>query len=338
MGMVKIKDMRDNLPKEGELKEVKMRVLVDSVSRTQKEGGNRWVDLYVSDSTGKCNFKIWGEQLTENLEALVPTMEDKVIECIGLVELYRGSISLRVSGIKMAEEGSYEKADFYPAITTEGKENLINRYKSLLVRLKQLESPYYALVKQMFTLCRINAMAELPGGTANHAYRGGLLVHLVETAELAMSAAQGYMRNYSILPFGESVDEGLVIAGALLHDIGKLACLESRGTTSKATMRGLYVGPVVQSVLYINDVNNGLEEGQVASLSELLHCVSASDTSDENTEVRTLEAMIVRQANGMSETLHAFNRTWFEHDKKGRSSNTAYCKEFGGTVIRREGR
>lgn len=334
MAEITIKSMEKYLQKE-----VKMRVLVESISRTQKEGGNRWVDLFVSDSTGKCTFKIWGEQFNDEIEASLLTFEGNVIECVGKVEMWQGTLSLRIceKTLKLADEGSYEPADFYSSIATEGKEQLMERYKNLLVRLEELKSIYYGLVLYSFTKPRIEAMAAMPGGVNSHAFRGGLFLHLIETAEMAWAAAKCYNENLKLIPYGDEVDEGLVIAAALLHDCGKTFTLESVGTNIRTSLRGLWVGNTTQSIITLNCTNHALkEEMHVPDLSELIHCVEACDSMVEDVPCRCMEAMIVRNANQLSEQLHSYNKAWFENERKGKESRIMYSKESGCTIIRKK--
>lgn len=333
MANICIKSMEENLQKE-----VKMRVLVESVSFTQKEGGNRWVDLFVSDATGKCTFKIWGEQFNDELEEKLQAFENNVIECVGLVEMWQGTLSLRISApsLKLAEEGTYDPADFFPSIAKDGRVKLLERYKVLLNRLKELGSIYYGLVQYSFTVPRIDAMAVMPGGVSSHSFRGGLFLHLIEVAEMAWEMAKRYNENLALVPYGEPLDEGLVIAAALLHDVGKVSTLESIGTNTRSSVKGLWVGNMMQSVLSVNCTNcNNKKELQVQDLSELIHCMEACDSMAEDIPCRCMEAMICRNANTTSEQLHAYNKAWYENARNGKDGTIMYSRENGCTIIRR---
>ena len=60
---------------------------------------------------------------------------------------------------------------------------------------------------------------ETPGAQYNHHnYKGGLLEHTIQTVELAL-AVNNVIENLII-------DQDLLIAGAILHDIGKINCYE----------------------------------------------------------------------------------------------------------------
>lgn len=328
--MVDIKSMEERIGKE-----VKMRVLINSITRTEKEG-NRWVDLYASDRTGKAVLKIWGQNLTEELEELLGRIQNMVVELCGLVELYDGSISLRVSGktIKIAEEGSYDAADFYPAITKDGFQALSDRYTSLIRRLRELNSVYTVLVDTVYKkFC--SKMAALPGGVKEYSFRGGLLLHSIETAEIASATAASYVAGKAISPYAEEIDEGLVIATSLLHDIGKMISLETVGTTARSSVRGLFVGSSMQSVLSISCMNNALEgQDKVADLTELFHCIDSCDSASDS-PVRCMEAAICKSANAISEIMGTFSHVWHEQELSGKGKSIMYSKEIGGNIVRR---
>jgi len=312
-----------------------MRVLINSITRTEKDG-NRWVDLYASDSTGKAVLKIWGQNITAELDELLTGLESMVVELCGLVEMYNGSISLRVYGpsLKIAEEGSYELSEFYPAISKDGFQALSDRCAGLIAILQELGSVYAVLVDTVYKKFS-SKMATLPGGVREYSFRGGLLLHSIETAEIAAATGASYLAGKCISPYAEEIDEGLVIAASLLHDIGKMLSLETSGTTARASVRGLYVGSSMQSVLSLSCINNSLnEQDRVADLTELFHCMECCNSAME-TPVRCVEAAICRSANAISETMGMFSHVWHEQELGGKNKRIMYSKEIGGSIVRR---
>lgn len=76
----------------------------------------------------------------------------------------------------------------------------------------------------------------------HHAYLGGLLHHTVDVAELALSMAQ---------TIGH-VDTDLVLAGALLHDIGKVKEISSN-IGFPYTTEGKLLGHISLSVMIVRE-------------------------------------------------------------------------------------
>lgn len=68
-----------------------------------------------------------------------------------------------------------------------------------------------------------------PGGRSNHhAFRGGLAYHCTYAAKLANKIVDHY------IDLGFEIDKDIVIAGVLLHDIGKTKCYEWNDEDDKA--------------------------------------------------------------------------------------------------------
>lgn len=175
-------------------------------------------------------------------------------------------------------------------------------------------------------------------GQGNIPSGGGLLLHSVETAEIAFHTVESYLLGRSVSPYGEEADKGLVIAAALLHDIGKLISVEAVGTTARTSARGLYVGSSSQTLLSLSCMNNKLPEQDrvsVVDLAELFHCMECCGAQSE-IPVRCMEAAIVKSANAISETMGTFSYVWHEQDLSGKEKNIVYSREFGGNIVRRK--
>jgi 3'-5' exoribonuclease len=88
------------------------------------------------------------------------------------------------------------------------------------------------------------ALLTLPAATRNHHnYAGGFLEHVVSVARNARMLVDKYLADYGDLRPPLSRD--LVIAGAVLHDIGKLRELEISGGDPAYTAAGELIGHVI---------------------------------------------------------------------------------------------
>jgi len=67
----------------------------------------------------------------------------------------------------------------------------------------------------------LQKFVESPSSRKNHhAYKGGLAFHTISVAKLAIQTAKHYNKIKML------VNEDLIVAGALIHDIGKIHCYE----------------------------------------------------------------------------------------------------------------
>jgi 3'-5' exoribonuclease len=74
----------------------------------------------------------------------------------------------------------------------------------------------------------------------HHAYRGGFLEHITKMADVGRLVARAY-----------GADEDLVLAGVVLHDIGKLQELAYEGGTGSYTRDGNLVGHIALGVVMV---------------------------------------------------------------------------------------
>ncbi len=74
----------------------------------------------------------------------------------------------------------------------------------------------------------------------HHAFAGGLLEHVLSVTRTCLYLAEKYAEKYPDLD--PPLDKGLVVAGAILHDIGKLEELAMEPADTRYTARGALVG------------------------------------------------------------------------------------------------
>jgi len=106
------------------------------------------------------------------------------------------------------------------------------------------DAPLQTLTKQILETHR-EALLALPAATRNHhAYCGGWLEHVLSVARNAAFLADKYDADYPDLR--PRLDRGLVVAGAILHDIGKLRELEVRPAGAAYSPAGTLIGHSLQ--------------------------------------------------------------------------------------------
>ncbi|HVU90534.1 MAG TPA: HD domain-containing protein [Pirellulales bacterium] len=88
-------------------------------------------------------------------------------------------------------------------------------------------------------------LLSLPAATRNHhAYYAGYLEHVLSVTRTAVYLADKYVEYYPDMR--PPLDRDLVIAGAVLHDIGKLREIEWRPEGAEYTAAGRLVGHILQ--------------------------------------------------------------------------------------------
>jgi 3'-5' exoribonuclease len=157
--------------------------------------------------------------------------------------------------------------------------------------------------------------------TVHHAYRGGFLEHVLKVAEVGRSLAVMY-----------DADADLVVAGALLHDIGKLQELEYDITTSY-TRDGNLIGHITLGALQVADAIHKTPEFPDALRSALIHLIASHHGERDHgspVEPMTVEAYILAAADNLDATLNQVRRAILQHD--GRDEFTSYQPRLGRSL------
>ena len=135
--------------------------------------------------------------------------------------------------------------------------------------------------------------------TVHHAYRGGLLEHVLKLTEAGDAMAAAYR-----------VDADLVFAGAVLHDIGKIEELRYDEATSYSK-RGNLIGHITMGVIMVRDAARAIEGFPEDILTRIEHLIVSHHGARElgsPVEPMTEEALILSSIDDLDATLHQFRR------------------------------
>jgi 3'-5' exoribonuclease len=161
-----------------------------------------------------------------------------VVQVIGEVASYRDKRQLKVSSIRVLPIGTVEPARLLPSVGE------VRRYWSYLDRLRsEIRGPRLRGVLDLFYEDPEfrKRYEECPASTAgHHAELGGLLKHTSEVAAIAVAIARA-----------AKAEEDLVVAGVLLHDIGKLDAYRWDGAFEPTDLNALH-GHVVLGALMLD--------------------------------------------------------------------------------------
>jgi 3'-5' exoribonuclease len=119
----------------------------------------------------------------------------------------------------------------------------------------------------------------------HHAYRGGFLEHITKMAEVGRSIARSYGAN-----------EDLVLAGVVLHDIGKLQELAYEGGAGSYTRDGNLVGHIALGLMMVREAAGGISGFPLELRSQVEHLVASHHGTREYgspVEPKSVEAFIL---------------------------------------------
>ena len=156
----------------------------------------------------------------------------------------------------------------------------------------------HALLETIFSGAIYDKFIVNPAGMRmHHAYIGGLLQHSVDVAGIAIALAEQI----------GNVDKDLVIAGALLHDIGKLREISSQ-IGFPYTNEGRLLGHIAMSIIIVQEAAAKLKL-PAARLEQLQHILLSHHGDNEKgspVECATKEAFIVHYADEIDAIMNQF--------------------------------
>ena len=181
--------------------------LVQAKELRVKKSGENYLSLALADKTGEVDAKMW-----ENVDEVSPIFErDDFIKIRGAVQVFRNKPQITLYKLKRLEDREVDLADFFPRSERDPEE----MWAELTAVIDGVANEHLkALLSKIAADPEIAARLRLAPAakTLHHAFLGGLLEHILSLCRLAKLVVQNY----------NGIDIDLLIAGVILHDLGKI--------------------------------------------------------------------------------------------------------------------
>jgi len=247
-----------------------------------------YLDIDLADRTGQVNGKVWdrAEELSDLFQ------RGDVIKIKAVVEKYLDKKQLKISDLRPV--GKEEELDWESLIrtSTRGLDDMLAELKE---HIESIESPPLAELMGAFFEdpefmegFKISAAAR----NVHHVYQGGLLEHTLNVTKLALAT-------YDI--YGKDLDRDVLVAGAILHDVGKVRELDSRIEIGY-TKEGYLIGHLALGSNMLREKIAGIHDFPEDLAMELDHIILSHHGEKEwgsPVVPMTPEAMIVHGADNM---------------------------------------
>lgn len=171
-----------------------------------KKDGAPYLSIALSDKTGQIRGVVW-----DNVEQIASgAAAGDFVRVKGLVSEYKGELQVVVKSMA-TESGNIDFADFLPS-TARDPGQMAERLKAVAGTLKS--DPLRELLEKFWQDEEfMELFKKAPAAKKmHHAYIGGLIEHTLSLVLLAERVTGHY----------SGIDRDLLIAGAILHDIGKI--------------------------------------------------------------------------------------------------------------------
>ena len=174
----------------------------------QKKTGEPYLSLLLGDRTGELDAKMW-----DNVADVMDTFErDDFIKVKGLLQIFQNRPQLTVHKMMKVHESDVDFADYFPASERDPEE----MFAELRRVIAGIANPHLRGLLDAFMddgkIARMYRTAPA-AKSVHHAYLGGLIEHVLSVCHLCRVTAVHY----------KQVDVDLLLTGAILHDIGKVA-------------------------------------------------------------------------------------------------------------------
>jgi 3'-5' exoribonuclease len=195
-----------------------------------KKSGELYLALTLGDRTGHIDAKMW-----DNVPDHINIFEqDDFVKIRGLINKFNGRFQLTVHKLRSMDEREVDFDDYLPRTT----KDIGALWQTLCGFVESFGDPHLkALIQAFMADPEIErAYKCAPAAKSlHHAFIGGLLEHVVSLFQLCDLAC----RNYP-----EMINRDLLLAGAFLHDIGKLHEL-TYARSFTYTTRGQLLGHMI---------------------------------------------------------------------------------------------
>lgn len=291
-------------------KEIETCFLVAEKELRESKNGN-YLRLRLSDKTGNVMGNVWN-----NAASISDKFESgDIVKLKGTVISYRDQLQITVQTARKVQDYEIDLTDYI--LATEKDIHKLNERLFFLIDSVTNE-PLQELLKSIFEDKEflVNFSQAPAAKSWHHNYLGGLLEHTVSVANLCEFSAHYY-----------KVDRDLIIAGALLHDMGKVEEYTAPPSIN-FTDQGRLIGHIIIADQIITSKAQLINNFPAELLMKLRHLILSHHGEYEKGSARLpqiLEAIILHhcdnldaQATGVSQVIESSagqSGHWSEFDK-----------------------
>ena len=307
----------------GELKKgqaVESTFLVRDKVLTKTKSGNPYLALRLADRTGEIDGRIW-DSATDFLPLFEP---DDFIRVRAEVDEFQGTLQLRIVKLRKCPEEEIQLDEFLPK-TPRNTEEMLAELRKIA---SQIHHPFLHKLLEAFFADEdfVKKFKLAPAAKAvHHVYLGGLLEHTLSVLQLILLVGPRY----------PGINQDLLMAGAILHDIGKISEL-SFDRSFDYTDPGRLLGHITLTVEMIDEKIRAIPEFPQDLSLRLKHIILSHHGEyafGSPKRPKTLEALLLHQLDDLDAKMNGF-LAWIEKGKDSPSRWTPYHKLFDRFILK----
>ena len=192
--------------------------LVVSFTKLTSTTGNQYANIELQDTSGTIEGKKWSID-AEDIYVFQP---GNIVSISGEVLNYKGNLQVKIYSGRVLDNKSVDLSKFLIQSDFSLK-NLKDRYNLLLSEIKDEE--INLLVNEIYEKYDEELFTYPAAKRNHHNYLRGLITHSISMAETALYLGKKY----------KNINLSILLAGALLHDLGKIIELSGPAVTTYTT-------------------------------------------------------------------------------------------------------
>jgi 3'-5' exoribonuclease len=295
--------------------------LVSHKDVRQKKTGEPYLSLTLSDRSGDMDAKMWDNAA----EALDTFQRDSFVRVKGLVQVFQNRPQLTIHRIQPVADSEADSADFFPV----SKRDRGEMFQELEGWIAGVGQPHLKAVLQAIFADPKVALAYRTAPAAksvHHNWIGGLIEHVLSLCQMAKFAAAHYA----------GIDFDLLLAGVILHDLGKIDEL-SYSRSFSYTDRGQLLGHIVMGARMVDEKIAAIPDFPPALRDLLLHMILSHhgqlDFGSPKVPVFP-EALLLHLLDNMDSKMECM-RSLIERDQKIEGSWTGYSSALERSALKK---
>jgi len=230
---MKISELKENMA-------IEMLMLVSQAESGVTNSGAPYLSIVFKDNTGSIEGKLWDVKPEQREIVKV----GKIISVRADVISYRKSTQLKVTGVSAVDSDNISLEDFVPSGPVPADE-LRSIISGAIDSIDDFEIK--AIVSAIYRKHDRQIFASPAASRNHHEYYGGLATHVSEMINIA----------YALCRLYPTLNRDLLLAGILLHDVGKIEELRS-GAVTEYTLEGKLLGHISISQTMVQETADEL--------------------------------------------------------------------------------
>ena len=288
----------------------------------QTKTNKSFVSLELGDKSASFPANLW-DNFNSILSELVV---GAVVHIEGLIEEYQNAPQIKIENVRLLKPSENISAEFFLPKSNRNLDEMKNEFKSFISEIEN--SNLKKLLTSLFADTKFEKFSKAPAGKQwHHAYLHGLLEHTLEIIKICKLMAT----------FHKEINRDLLIAGAMLHDYGKIDELVFDSAFDYSD-KGKLLGHIVLASIRVSEAINEIPNFPEELKHQLLHLILSHQGKLENASPvvpRTLEAIALYHADELSAQTNAY-KSAIINDLNAQSDWTKYISLISTQLYKKE--